>query len=210
MTLVTDYTDLAALKLHLGRPSGNTADDTELSACITAASRAIDATCNRVFGQAASASARYYTWNGETYDASPAILIDDVATTTDLAVTVDTGLDYTYSTTLTLNTDFDLAPWNAAGDLVPWNMIVLRSPSPVILPTRARSVSVTGQWGWAAVPDLVSQACLIQATRWFMRRDAWAGVAGGPEAPYAVRLFDKLDPDVAMMLVPVTRFWGAV
>ena len=207
-TLICDYVSLADLKAHLRTTT--TADDAALAVVITAASRAIDAVCNRRFGLAPAATSRLFTYHNETLDGQPAILIDDVQTTTGLVVTVDTKLDYSYSTTLTLNSDFDLYPWNAAGDIQPWTALVLRTTCATTVPNRARSVAVTGQWGWATIPSLVEVACLIQASRWFMRRDSWAGIAGSPDLGNEVRLLEKLDPDVTASLQPLVRYWGAV
>lgn len=208
MSLIMDYVTVDQLKDRLRTTSA--ADDADLQMCVTAASRAIDAVCNRRFGQAPAPTVRLFSWQGEMVDGVPAVLIDDVATTTGMVVTLDTALDYTYSTTITLNTDFDLYPWNAAGDLEPWTAIAMRCTSSVQIPRRARSVSVTAQWGWAAVPSLIEVACLIQAERWFMRRDSWAGVAGSPDLGSEIRLLKELDPDVQAALQPLVRYWGAV
>lgn len=208
MTLAPDYITLAQLKAQV-RTAVST-DDAALGIAITAASRAIDAACNRQFGQATSPSVRYFTYSGETVDGCPAVRIDDLMTTSGLVFTVDTNNDYSFSTTVTLNTDYDLNPWNAAGDSRPWTAAVFRTTAAVTLPVRARAVAVTAQWGWAAVPSLVQQACLIQAARWFMRRDAWAGTAGSPELGSEIRLLKELDPDVQAGLQPLVRYWGAV
>lgn len=202
-----DYVTVDQLKAHV---TATTVDETEMGLVITAASRAIDAMCGRRFGQAPAPTARLFSWNGETVDGVPAVLIDDVSTTTGLVVTVDTTLDYTYATTITLNTDFDLYPWNAAGDLEPWTAFAMRCTSSVSLPKRARAISVTAQWGWADVPSLVEVACLIQAARWYMRKTSWAGVAGSPDLGSEIRLLKELDPDVQAALQPLVRYWGAV
>lgn len=206
---ITDYVALDDLKAHLRIPLAFTDDDDALGVVITAASRAIDAACNRRFGLVPAATSRLFSWQGETIDGCQAVLLDDVQTTTGLVFTVDTDLDYTYSTTLTLNTDFDLYPWNAAGELVPWTAAVMRATASTTIPLRARSVSVTASWGWSAIPSLVEVACLVQAARWFMRRDTWAGVAGSPDLGSELRLLNQLDPDVQASLQPVTRYWGA-
>jgi hypothetical protein len=206
--LVQDYCTLAELKAHL--TTAQTTDDAELAICITAASRAIDAATYRKFGLAPAATARLYSWHGEYLDDCVAIPVDDVQTTTGFAVTVDSLGDYTYSTTLTLSTDFDLWPYNAAGDGVPWTHMLLRPTSTASWPRDARAFNVTGKWGWTTVPSLVEIACLIQAGRWYMRKFSWAGIAGSPDLGNEIRLLAKLDPDVEAALAPVTRFWGAV
>lgn len=204
-----DYVALNDLKDHLRIPHATTADDTALAREITAASRAIDAMTGRKFGLAPAATQRLFTYRGETVDGVPAILVDDIASTTGLVVTVDTHLDYTYAATVTINTDFDLYPWNAAGDVRPWTAIAMRCTSATTIPRRARSVSVTAQWGWLTVPSLVEVACLIQAARWFIRRESPYGVAGSPDLGSEVRLLKELDPDVQASLQPLVRYWGA-
>lgn len=210
MTYVTDYCTVAELKDQLRVT--DTDDDTALGYAVTAASRAIDAETCRTFGLTGSAVARLFDYDGLHIEGRCAVKIADLQTTVGLAVTADFAGDYTYSTTLTLNTDFDLWPWNAAADGVPWTHLVLR-PNTVNFSPRcapqARLLSVTGNWGWSAVPTSVKQACLIQAARFFVRRDAAFGIAGSPELGTEVRLLARLDPDVALMLQGYTRVWGA-
>lgn len=208
-SLITDYCSLADLKAHLRIPTANTDDDAQLAFTITAASRAIDAMAFRRFGLAPSPTVRLFSANGEVIDGCVAVPIDDLMSTTGFAVTVDYDGDYTYDTTLTLNTDFDLYPWNAAGDLEPWTHIVFRPNTSTRWVRNERAFSITGQWGWATIPSLVEIACLMQAARWFMRRDSWAGVAGSPDLGNELRLLAALDPDVQAALRPVIRWWGA-
>lgn len=206
----TDYCSLVELKAQLR--IADTVDDTALATYITSASRAIDAECYRTFGLTGSAVARLFDYDGLHIEGRCAVKLADLQTTVGLAVTADYGYDYTYSTTLVLNTDFDLWPWNAAADGVPWTHLVLRpyitTPSPTCAP-QARLFSVTGNWGWTAVPTLVKSACLIQAARFFVRRDAPFGIAGSPDSGSEMRLLASLDPDVALMLAPLVRLWGA-
>lgn len=230
MTYVTDYCSLAELKAQLRVT--DTDDDTALGIAITAASRAIDQHCNRRFGLTGSPAVRYYTYGkgvGALFNpfglypfgvAQPdgvpliegrqAVEIDDLMTTTGLTVTVDTTGLYTYSTTLTVNTDFDLWPWNAAAEQIPWTHMVLRPTAAVYWPRAARAISVSANWGWSSVPTVVKQAALVQAARFFTRRDAPFGIAGSPELGSETRLLAKLDPDVQLMLSTVRRWWGAV
>jgi len=55
------------------------------------------------------------------------------------------------------------------------------------------------------VPTTVKQATLLQASRVFARREAPFGVAGSPDMGSELRLLEKVDPDVAVMLVPYVR-----
>lgn len=208
MALYPDYCSAAELKAQLRVT--DTDDDTALGFAITAASRAIDHACNRQFGQASPAAVRIYRWDGQCVEGRTAVQIDDLMSTTNLAVALDLNQDGTWEQTVTNGTDFDLYPWNAAGDTVPWTHIVFRQDASVRPAGYPRELSVTGLWGWSAVPTVVKQACLVQAARFFVRRDSPYGVSGSPEAGSELRLLERLDPDVAMMLASVRRQWGAV
>jgi hypothetical protein len=58
-----------------------------------------------------------------------------------------------------------------------------------------------------SVPTGVILAALIQANRYYKRRDAWAGVAGSPDMGNEIRLLAQLDPDVQTMLKPHKLYW---
>jgi len=193
---------------------GDSADDADVLTAALAASRAIDQFCGRQFGVLSSAAARYYTPRRDPDRLCWVVDIDDLQTTTALVVETDTAGDGTFATTLTLDTDFRLAPYNAAADGLPWTMLVPTFfPSqivPAVFPGWERSVRVTAKWGWTAVPDVVKQAALIQAARFFARRNAPFGVAGSPDMGSEMRLLARVDPDVAVVLGSVKRFWGAV
>jgi hypothetical protein len=211
MAWAPSYITSAQLHDDLRIAIGDTVDDAMLGYAITAASRAIDQHCGRQFGQLAAPAARYYEPRWDRRQTRWVIPIDDLMTTTGLAVAADINDDGTYSTTLVLNTDFQPFPWNAAADNVPWTALagskslVFNPPSSVLFD---RIVRVTAQWGWSAVPDVVVQATLIQAARFFKRRDAPFGVAGSPDMGSELRLLAKLDPDVQLLLDPVRRLWG--
>lgn len=206
MALFPDYCTAAELKAHLRIT--DTDDDTALGIAITAASRAIDHSCNRQFG-VSTAVARVYRWDGQCIEGLRAVQIDDLMSTTSLAVALDLDQDGTWEQSLTYQTDFDLYPWNAAGDVRPWTHVVFRRDAVAVPAGCPRELSVTGLFGWTSVPTVVKDACLIQAARFFVRRDSPYGVTGSPEAGSELRLLDRLDPDVAVLLAPVRRWWGA-
>lgn len=207
MAFAPDYCTVAELKTHLRIT--DTDDDTPLAISVTAASRAVDHACNRQFGQDSSAVARYYTYDGGCLDTGAdyrqILEIDDLMTTASLVVKVDTDDDGTFEETLTEVTDFRLYPWNAAANGRPWTHIVL--PANDSFPLEARAVEVTAKWGWTAVPAIVKNATLIQAARFFQRRNSPYGVAGSPDLGNELRLLARLDPDVAIMLSTVIRPW---
>lgn len=207
MALYPDYATTAELKSHLRVT--DSADDTALGIAITAASRAIDHFTNRQFGLNGSAVARVYSYKGECIEGRVALAVDDLMTTTGLAMAVDLDGDNTYETSLTNASDFDLWPWNASGDGKPWTHIVMRPTASSGLPCEARGIQVTANWGWSTVPTVVKNACLIQAARFFTRRDSPYGIAGSPDIGSEMRLLARLDPDVALSLASVRRLWAA-
>lgn len=203
-----DYITADALKAVLGIT--DTRDDDEIARAITAASRAIDHYCNRQFGQANTAVARYYTARWDRDLCRMVVDVDDLMTTDDLVVKVDGDGDDTYETTLTLGTDFFTHPRNAAADDRPWTQLVASRNAVNSFPCFESAVEVTAQWGWDEVPTEVTEAAVLQANRFFKRRTAPFGVAGSPEMGSELRLLERLDPDVGVTLAGVRRRWGAV
>lgn len=204
MAWAPDYCTTAELKSHLR--IDDAVDDTQLAIAVTAASRAVDHACNRQFGLTGSAVARYYTAGSGRVGDRESIEIDDLMTATGLVVKGDFDDDGTFEETFTV-TSANLFPWNAAANSRPWTHLVLDSSDR--FPSLPRAVEVTANWGWSAVPSIVKQATLIQASRFFQRRESPYGVAGSPDLGSELRLLARLDPDVALMLSSVKRFWVA-
>lgn len=218
MAWAPDYVTANELKDSLRITDNN--DDALLAFAITAASRALDHAANRQFGQSDPAVARYYTFSNTAYkqvdpyagkwldsfQGRDQLEIDDLMTTTSLVVKVDRDDDGTFEETLTVDTDYRLYPWNAVASGRPWTRLVLASGES--LPTQLRGVEITAKWGWSSVPSIVKQATLIQAARFFARRNAPFGVAGSPDTGSEMRLLAKLDPDVDMMISSVKRHWA--
>ncbi len=187
----------------------DTVDDAQLTLALATASRTIDGPngCGRQFGKVAEPVARYYTAQWDREDCRWFVVIEDLMTTTDLAVAVDESGDDTYGTAIT---SYRLLPRNAAADGRPWTELALLSASGVPFTRRADAVRITARWGWDEIPDAIHQACLLQASRLLSRRDSPYGVAGSPEAGTELRLLARLDPDVAVAVRPYRRVWGAV
>lgn len=208
MALYPDYCTLAELKAQVRVT--DSADDAAFAAAITAASRAIDHECGRQFGAVTPAAARTYTQDCEYYlDGCAALPIFDLSSASGLIVALDDSDLGTWPTTLTVNTDYRLWPYNAVADGKPYTHLLTRTTSAYSWPAYSNAIKVTGLWGWASVPAVVSSACLIQAARFFVRRDAAFGIAGSPEMGNELRLLKALDPDVGLLLSSVKRHWGA-
>lgn len=205
MPWAPDYVSLSTLKAVLR--IADTDDDVALQLALSGACRSIDGHCGRQFGQEATAVARYYTAAWDLDRARYVVAIDDLATTTNLAVAV-ADTEGAYDRALTVDTDYALQPRNAVADGRPWTLLVANSAT--TLPCGEDAIRVTARFGWTAVPDAIEQAALIQATRLFRRKDSPFGVAGSPETGSELRLLARLDPDVALLVAPYRRVWGAV
>lgn len=205
MAITNGYATLNEFKAYLF-PSSNygTAEDPQMEAAIESASRIIDAHTNRRFYSDSTVSARVY------YADTPIrCTVDDFSTITGLIIKTDTGDNGTYDQTWAA-TEYILEPLNAEIGGVssqPYNTVIATIPK--LFPTTGRRprVQVTAKWGWAAVPDTVRQACLIQAARLYRRAQTPEGFAAG-ESFGAIRVSTKLDPDVQMLLAPYRRQGG--
>lgn len=194
----TDYVSAAELKAYLR--IADTDDDAQLAFAITAASRAIDLAAGRPFGLDDPAVARTYTWNGERLGKHGSLLsVDDISGATGLVV-VNDGVTVDAA-------DYSLHPANAALKGRPFTAILRTNGT---FSTGYQKVSVTAKFGWTAVPTVVKQACLIQASRFFQRRESPYGIAGSPDVGSEFRLLQKVDPDVGLMLSSVKRWYGVV
>ena len=185
---------------------GDALDDAQLELAVAAASRAIDTACRRQFGLVAAPEARAYTAYYDTKRDRWMVPIDDLMTAAGLVVKFDTDSDESYAATIT---GYGMRPANAAQTGRPWEDLVVHPGSTVLPDDRDAGVQVTALWGWTAVPDAVKEACLLQASRLLARRDSPYGIAGSPDAGSEMRLLAKVDPDVAVVLGPYTRWWAA-
>ena len=188
MAITNGNTTLVDIKARLAII--DTIDDAALELAVNAASRRIDAYCGQRFYQDATVQAReFYPADPVTLDftyAEPGEPRDGISTATGLIVKIDTDNDGTFETTLTSGTDFLLTPRNAATRTPVWPYTGLRLITSSLWyfprPYYGRpSVQVTAKWGWPAVPDDVTQACMIFAVDLFKSKDAPFGVAGSTD-----------------------------
>jgi hypothetical protein len=189
-----DYVTSAELKTELGITDG--VDNTWCVSVVTAASRAVDSHCRRQFGLAAAPEVRYYPITYRSERDRWVVAIDDLMTVTGLAVAASDA---------SLLTGHVLEPRNAAADGRPWTRLALAEGGSYVWPTSPEEVAVTAQWGWSAVPSTVKTATMLQAMRFYARRDSPYGVAGSPDLGSEIRLLSKLDPDVGVMLTDFIR-----
>jgi hypothetical protein len=204
MVWAPDYATLDQARTYVTRHS-STVDDEFLALDLTAASRAVDRATNRQFGLVAAAEQRFYTpyWDRELV--RWVIDIDDLQTTTGFVPL----LQNEDGTDLGSVDDYVLEPRNAAAQGEPWTRVVVGTGS-TYAPTGLRhQAAFTGQWGWTEVPTPITQATLLQTSRFTIRRSSPYGVAGSPDEGSEMRLLARLDPDVAVSLGSFRRWWAA-
>lgn len=201
MTITNGYATLAQVKDTLALGSGTT-QDAKLERAINAASRQIDGATARRFWQDGSVQAV------EFYADNPTLCyVDDISTTTGLIVKVDSAYDGTYATTLTINSHFILLPRNAATrtPVWPWTQIQLTPEATAYFPVSVRpSVQVTAKFGWPAVPDDITQACIIQAIQLYKSPDATFGGLSFGDGSF-MRVRSALNPLAESLIEPYCK-----
>jgi hypothetical protein len=186
------------LKTHL--TITDSTDDTTIATAVAAANQAVMRWCGRTFDRTSSGSTSERVFHPKT---STLTITDDFWTTDSLVV--KTGEEGTYDTTLTINTDFVVEPLNGREDgiAVPYRRI--KATSSLFSIDTHPNVQVAAAWGWSAVPGDVTLATLIKAARLFKRKNSPEGVLGGWSDFGAVRVTNREDPDVVMLLEPYRR-----
>lgn len=197
MAITNGYATLAQLKTSL-RIVDNI-DDSALELAIESASRAIDTYAMRSFYSSGTAT-RYFAPDNEII-----VSTDDMAGT---AITIQTSsnADSTFDITWQ-TTDYQLEPLNGVSDgiAIPYSRI--RAIGTQLFPVfyGEATVKITAVWGWTSVPIAITQACLIQASRFFKRNDSPLGVAGFGDMGI-MRISRSLDPDVEQLIHPYKQY----
>jgi len=186
------YASLAEFKAAIG--ISDSSDDTALQSVLDATDALIDLYTDRKNGFGTATQTRYYTATDYKY-----VLIDDLVSITTLQ-TDDDG-NGTYETTWTANTDYNLAPGNAALDGFPYNEIDVSVNWPRNFPRDVyRGVKVVGVFGWPAVPSAVKQAAIIQAGAVWSSRTSPFGVIGSQDLGGILRQTRALHPESQVLL----------
>lgn len=186
MSLTNGYLTAAEARAYIGEPTGSEA--ALIEDVVEAVSRQIDAFCQRHFWQSDAATARKFTAvDPYTITFGPFNDLVSASAVTEDGVTI---------------TAYRLEPRNTSGpETRPYTSIRRTSGTwSESTPEDLSEVTVTGVWGWPAVPSAVKQACRIQASRMFKRADSPLGVAGFGE--FGVVRVSTLDPDVKALLEP--------
>lgn len=205
MTISNGYTTVTQVENEIGS-SNDVGRNAAIEAAIEAASRQIDDYTGRRFWQDSTVVAREFFADDPFELLSSPGAVMDISTTTGLIVKLDDADTGAFNTTLTIGTDFVLTPSNAADDGEPFTGILLvggnysfpRSTS------RRPGVQVTAKFGFASVPTVVEQACLIQSVLLFKATDAALGGLSFGDGAF-MRVRGGLNP-VAQTLVDKYRF----
>ena len=199
--VVHAYASLAEVKDTL-ELTGETFADPDIERALASASSGIDKLTERRFWLDADTSrVRYYTPD------DPGVLrVDDLAVLTSLA---SSPAGAAFTTAWVENTDFVLEPLNASADDEPWTTVRVHPSSGRALPCVPRSVKVTGQFGWPALPPGVKDATIILTSKLVRRvREAPFGVIM-LGADVAMRIA-RSDPDVMFLIGPYMRYPVAI
>lgn len=199
MTITNGYITAARFKNRMGITDTATTDDDTIDEIINSVSRFIDSFCGRRFYGASEARKYTPVQNG-------IVFIDDLLSVSTFGT--DTDGDRTYEDTWA-TTDYDLMPANALLDGQPYTWVQQAEQSDYSLPVGiTNALQITGMFGYntyaTGAPHKVVEACYMQASRIFKRKDAPFGIAGISELG-TIQLIEKLDPDVQQMLQPVIR-----
>jgi hypothetical protein len=181
MAIGDSYSTLAVLKGRLGITDTN--DDAALTRALGAVSRGVERFTRRQFNKDAAPSLRIYNAT------SPGlVIVDDFYSTAGLIVATDSAGNGTADVTWTAG-DYQPEPLNGIVHGVPgWPFWKVRAVGgarkfPSVL-NRA-CVQITAPWGWAVVPDPVTEASLIVSEDVFKLKDIAFGIQGYAEWGYA-------------------------
>ncbi len=188
MAITNGYCTLAELKASLDIT--DTIDDGILERAITSASRTIDRYCARNFYKV-TATRLYSPRDSYVCD------IDDLVSLTSLKTTDDDTqtFDLTWTTA-----DYQLEPLNGVVDGMPTPYTRIRAIGDYTFQTLdgEASVRVEGVFGFDTIPDEVSYATIIQASKLYKRKDSPLGVISGEYG--AMRVGVRLDPQVTELV----------
>ena len=206
MAITNGYATLDAFKEQMRIPVNDVTDDARLEAAIAAASRQIDGHTGRRFWQDSTVVDRqFYADNARICH------VDDISTTSGLIVKVDDDDDGVFETTLTVTSNYIVRPVNAA-DMVPVHpfteIVLVDSNGAVSLPVHGSGrpgVQITARFGWPAIPDDVTKACLVQAGMLFKADDASLGAVQFADAGVALRMQNRLHPIAEALLEPYCK-----
>jgi len=196
MAITNGYITLDAYKAYFDISDDD--DNDSIERIITAISRSIDTICWQRFYTTAADETRYYTAErGEIL-----IPTDRMVSVTTLK-TDDDG-DRTYENSWTVTTDFDLTPYNATLDGIPYRAIVTTPDGGYSFPSTPKGVQIVGKFGWSSAPVGVVEACYMMCSRLRARKNTPLGVSAAAATGQMVLTVKtmKADPDIMEQLMP--------
>jgi len=193
--VANEYATREELKTWLSIEATDISRDGLLDRALAAASRGIDKATGRTrgFWLDPEPTARVYRLDGRTVwrGENNLLLVDEIGSSTGLLV------EASYVTSWSTVTDFETTPDNALADGRPVTGLLRPGRAWGLASTRIR---VTARFGWPEIPDDITEACLIQASRLFKRKDSPEGVMGSSE--WGVVRLSRRDPDVWNLIEP--------
>lgn len=154
---------VAEVREWLQKPGGDRDQDQVIEAVIVRASRAILTYLNReVLVRGVNPQTRVFPVGGQAY--TRMVHVGDMASAPTAAVIL--GEDGATVATLTVATDVQAFPL-VRDTFEPVTHLRLRASAGAMDPRY--QVSVTGSWGWPAVPDDIRQAAVMTAGSWMRR-----------------------------------------
>lgn len=198
-----DYTTSTDAFADISEGSYSSLDYPVMGTMVTVASRLIDREFGRwdgFFYPSTDDVTDYYDGSGcEKQD------INEYVSITSVSVSEQGGYASTDYTLWTLNTDYLTYPYNASNYGKPIHRLLIAhyNNTKGDFPQEQRTVKVVGIPGYSTTPpDLIVQACKIQAVRWFLRaKQGWQDTGGNDEiGKREYKGMAELDPDVRAML----------
>lgn len=174
------------------------AEDTAHDSILEAVSRQVEGYCNRHFYSAAATTKTF------TAQWTDLLVVPDLVSVTTLAT--DEDGDQSYERTWS-STDYELAPFNAGDTGWPYTEIhVSRATGSNLytFPLGQRGVSITGTWGWSAVPLPVFEAVMLESLRILEQQSAPSGVMSFDSIGKAIMVPD-FHPTTKRLLQPYRR-----
>jgi hypothetical protein len=198
--MTNDYTASTDCFDEIIEGNYSSSDYPQMGTMVTAASRLIDREMGRwdgFFYPTTDDVTRYYDGSGLTEQD-----IDEFATITTISVS-EQGLTASTGYTDWAATDYLVFPYNRT----PITKLIVddNGTKPAWYMYR-KAVKVVGVAGYSlTVPDVVAQACKMQAVRWFMRAKQGYGDTGASVDIGGITLKGQtqLDPDVKALLFPL-------
>lgn len=205
---MADYYTVAELKAENPESGFNSSSDYDVALgwFITSASRAIDREIGKwddYFYPTTDGETRYFDGTG-----TRELWIDDIVSLTSVSVSESGGLassDYTAWS----SSDYIILPHNQTPKTI--LLVDNLNGSKIYWEPYIKAVKVVGVFGYSTTPpQVIKQACSIQALRWFQRaKQNWQDTGAKSDFGQVVVSVgnkdfygSKLDPDVAALLQP--------